>query len=489
MSRLRWSLVITFFASNGATAVHFITAILLARLLSPAEIGIFSITAVLVAIAHVFRDFGVTSYLLQEKELTTAAIRASMGVLVASSWLLALCLFLASGWIADFFIQPGIKPVMQVLAAGFLFIPFGAVPHTLLTRDYRAKEQAIVSIAGVTTYCTTALFLAYSGFSYMSLAWANLANILVSGLAYTLYRPVKLPWLPSFRGWSKVANFGAGTVLGGCVTQVNNALPDMMLGKSSGPHDVGLLSRANATAGIFEQIAGPTVNYAALPYLSQLHHGGEKLRIAIAKASAYLTACGWAPLAVSAVFSNEIVLFLYGAKWVECVPLMPILCLAAAIGMAFNFHWPGLLAVGRPYLAIAPSAALLVARVACILTIFDGSLLSFVWALALAKVATIPVNLHIQARYFDVGMRDFLIALRPSFAVAAICLGVAGALHAVIPATLSIALRLAIAGVVMFPVWILSVILVRHPLQDEFTRVGERFPPVARVLTFLRRTS
>ena len=37
MRNLRQSLTITFFASNGATVVNFIVAIILARLLTPAE--------------------------------------------------------------------------------------------------------------------------------------------------------------------------------------------------------------------------------------------------------------------------------------------------------------------------------------------------------------------------------------------------------------------------------------------------------------------
>jgi O-antigen/teichoic acid export membrane protein len=52
MPSLRKSLSITFLASNGATAVNFLVTIVLARLLTPAEIGIFSIAYVLVSVAH-----------------------------------------------------------------------------------------------------------------------------------------------------------------------------------------------------------------------------------------------------------------------------------------------------------------------------------------------------------------------------------------------------------------------------------------------------
>jgi len=72
MPTIRASLLITFFASNGATVVNFLVAIALARLLSPEEIGIYSIAAVLVYFAQIFRDFGVASYLQRERDLEVA---------------------------------------------------------------------------------------------------------------------------------------------------------------------------------------------------------------------------------------------------------------------------------------------------------------------------------------------------------------------------------------------------------------------------------
>jgi len=98
MPSLRSSLFITFLASNGAMAIQMIVTIVLARLLSPSEIGVFSITAVLVYIAHIFRDFGVTSYLQREKELTRDKVATAFGVLIASSWVIALMIYLLAPW-------------------------------------------------------------------------------------------------------------------------------------------------------------------------------------------------------------------------------------------------------------------------------------------------------------------------------------------------------------------------------------------------------
>ena len=485
MSRLRRSLAITFVASNGATVVTFLVSLVLARLLTPAEVGIFSMTAVLIGIAHVFRDFGVSAYLLQEKDLTPEKIRSASGILVVTSWLLGGIMFAASGAIAQALAQPATREVMQVLAAGFLFIPFGAITHTLLTREYRAREQTFAYVAGTGAYAISALALAYAGFSYMSLAWANLINIIATGTAYAFFRPRNAPWLPSLSGWNRVSRFSAGAIAAGFISQINNALPDIWLGKANGVHDVGLLSRANGTASIFMQIAGPTVNYAALPHLASLHHRGESLRRVLCKALAYLSVCAWPPLVVTAVYARDVVAFLYGSQWLECAPIVQLLCAGACIGIASHFHGAALQAIGRPMLAIVPSAAQLAARVACILLFFDGTLLSFGWGLVVAGALVIPVNLVLQSRFFNLRLRDLATALAPGMLVTLACGAVTVLLSVITPTHWPAYLRLLVVATLAVPTWVCAVALTRHPIVDELMLLGERYPIVARTIRCL----
>ena len=81
MVNIRRSLFITFFSSTGLTVIQFSVNLFLARLLSPAEIGVYSMTIVLINIAHIFQDFGVGSYLQREKDLTPEKLRAASGVI------------------------------------------------------------------------------------------------------------------------------------------------------------------------------------------------------------------------------------------------------------------------------------------------------------------------------------------------------------------------------------------------------------------------
>ena len=80
MANLRRSLVINFFSTSGATLMKFVVSVLLARILSPSEIGVFSMTVVFDGIAQIFRDFGVAAYLQREHELTPDKIRSATAV-------------------------------------------------------------------------------------------------------------------------------------------------------------------------------------------------------------------------------------------------------------------------------------------------------------------------------------------------------------------------------------------------------------------------
>lgn len=478
MSSIRQSLVLTFLSTNGATAVMFLVTIVLARLLEPAEVGIFSITSVMVAVAHLFRDFGVASYLQHEKELTRESVASAFGVLLVSSWTIALVVFLCSWPAAAFYREPGVRDVMQVLAVGFLFIPFGAVTHSLLTREYRAKEQAVVRVVGTLVYAASAITLASMGFSYMSMAWANLINIIVTALAYIPFRPPLVPWWPRFKGWRKVCHFGAGATLGTSLAAVDNAVPDLVLGRLSGAHDVGLMSRAVATTNLLNQVIGPTISYAVLPFLSRAHHQGQGLAEHMGRSVAYLTGLMWPAFLGTALFAEPIIRVLYGPNWVAAAPAVQGVCLWFALGTPFGFLGAAYMAIGRPYLATAPALASLALKALAIGVMYDGTLASFVWAMVLSGAAMVPVNGWMQRRYLGLGWRALLAALGQSLRVLAVCGAAVLALRWMgqgWPAWTNVLLLTGLLPMV----WVLAVWALRHPLRHELEVGAKRLPWLA----------
>ncbi|MCC2955050.1 oligosaccharide flippase family protein [Massilia sp. IC2-477] len=467
MANLRRSLVINFFSSSSAALVQFLVSVLLARMLSPSEIGVFSMTVVFVTIAHMFRDFGVATYIQREPELTPEKIRSALGILYATSWSLAVGLFALSAPLGDFFNEPGIVPVMRVLALGFIVIPFGSLTHSMLLRELAADKQAVVTAAGTIAYCASCLILAALDFGTMSLAWANLINICTCALAYIPFRPKGMPWIPSRRGWGRVINFGVGQLLTNCIDAANGSIAELVLGKLGSARHVGLFSRANSTVSIFSYLAGTTVTYGALTYLSQAHHRGESLVPTLRRAVTLLTGIGWPALALTAVFGRDLVLALYGPTWLDSVPAILPLCIAACFYLLFQYTPSALASIGRPYLGAIPQSATLVMRITLGVLLFDGTLVSFGWAVCLATMCVVPVMLYLQYHYLQFKPSTLFASVMPSLAVAVCCTVIGEALHLVLPESLPAMARLLLAFPFVLGTWYGALRLISHPLVNE----------------------
>lgn len=472
MSKLRRSLVINFLTSSGAALLQFITSIFLARLLSPSEIGVYSMAMVFVGIAHMFRDFGVPSYLQREANLTPEKIRSAIGVMFASTWSMATILYLVSGSIGAWFHEPATVPIMRLLAVGFLLIPFGAVTHAMLVRELAADKQAVVSAGSTVSYCFSCVGLAALGCGTLSIAWANLISNTVTALMYIPYRPPGLPWMPSFRHWKGIANFGMATLLTNTLNALSNSLPDVLLGKLSSARAVGLFSRANSTVALFTYVAGSTISYGAVAYMSQSHHRGEPLGPMLGRTTALLTGVAWPAYALTALLGHDIVVTLYGEKWLSCVPAILPLTAAAAVSILFQYAPAALTAIGRPYLSAVPAALTLFSRAVFAFVLFNGNLANYAWSITAATVAVAPVIIFQQSRYFGFGWRAMCISLWRSLVVTLLCVIGCAALLLVLPANMVPMIRLLTMMVPLVAIWYGALRLTHHELLPEVHHIA-----------------
>lgn len=470
MQSIRSKIAIQFFVSNGATVANFLLSIYIARLLDPAEIGIFSMAAVLVAFAHVFRDFGVVSFIRSQKNLSTQSLRAAMGVMVCASWSFALVVFLAAPFAAAYYKHPGVADVMRVLAIGFLFIPIGSIPQAVLSRELNVRVPAIVTALSVLAYASSCITLANLGYSYMSFAWANLINIVVTAATYSFLQPKDLPRLPSLRGWREVAHFGGGTMLTNSIRSADAALPDLVIGRLSGAHFVGLFSRANSTVNMMNYVAGPSINFATLPYLAQIHHSGADVSREVKRIVAYLTGVMWPALAVLACVPHDVILLLYGPAWLESAPVIPALCIMAASQMSFSVLQPAFTAMGRPYLAASPFLIGMLAKIVFAVMLFDGTLRSFAIAFVLGEMLSVPASLVLARMAMGITPLHWLAATWRSAVVVGAMLAGLQLFAPLMDAVEHPALRLLLVGIYALVVWPLLLLLLRHPLTDELLR-------------------
>ena len=474
MSSVRQKVALQFIVSNLALVANFVLTIVLARLLSPQDIGIFSMSAVLMAVAHVFRDFGVTSFIKREKELTPDSLSSALGVLLITSWSVAALMFLSAPYWAHFFHEARVVPVVQVLALGFVFIPFGAIPMAIISREMDVKKSATIGAVATVVYFGASVGLALAGFGPMTMAWANLINIIVTGAMARWALGRSLPWIPGFSQLKGIVHFGLGNLLTALLKAADNALPDILLGRWMTPTAVGLFSRANSTVNMVSTALLPTVNYFALPYMAKVHHANGPVAGEYLRATSLINSLILPALAAIAVLAHDIVSLLYGSTWLQAVPAVPWLCLAYAISSLFTLSAPVLTGVGKPYAAIGPNALLVVAKVACAVWLMDGTLGTFALAMALGQLLSVPYNLWIHARYLNLGWATWARSTIPVLAQALLVGGVCRGIREALPVSLTPLAAILVTSCSALVTLLASCFLLSLPMADELKRMQKK---------------
>ena len=131
----RRALVFSFIDRYAGLLLSVLSSMFIARLLSPAEIGVFSVTMVMLTFISSLRDLGAGQYLVQVHELTPQRIRATWTVLLGTGWLMAIVVLMIAEPIARFYHEPRMLDIMLVIAFNFAINPFGSMTYAWLMRE------------------------------------------------------------------------------------------------------------------------------------------------------------------------------------------------------------------------------------------------------------------------------------------------------------------------------------------------------------------
>lgn len=302
----------------------------LARLLTPADFGLIAMVAVLSGFLQILADAGVSSAIVQHDALTPAQLNTVFLVSLLTGALVGVVVALAAPWIASFYGDQALVPILYVSALNSLFIALGKVPSGLLERDLRFDLIARADLLAGLCSGLLALGVALSGGGY----WALLARDLSLCLLRSVLRLRASRWRPT----ASFAREGLGEVLGfsGHVTSftmlnywARNA-DNLLIGRLYGSSALGFYSRAYALMLYPLELFTATVNPVLHPTLARLFPDREAMLIFYTKVLRLIASLCIPVMAGLAVMAPETVLLIWGDAWGPSVPIFGIFCVIGA---------------------------------------------------------------------------------------------------------------------------------------------------------------
>lgn len=465
-------------------AIQFASSVIISRLfLSPAEVGLFSIALSAAMVASVLQDFGLSRYIAGLPTVDHAALARCSSVALLFSFVVA-GIIAASAWpMAHTYHQPSLLPIMLIIAASYLFVPFAVVPLALMGRTMSFRGHFSVNVGGAVAQSTVALGLAAMGYSSFALAWATLANGMARGIIAQFLRPA-LPWPLRIDGVKPIVGTGSRLTALYAVGALGNRTPDMIVGKLLGLVAVGLYSRAVSLSDQFRMLISGAIGSVFYPAFARIRDRGDPLGPAYLRVVAGYTAVIWPGMTGLAFCAQPIVHLLYGANWMGVAPLLTLIALTEIFLVALPLHTDLPILLGKLNRLLLFNLADMAMSVLLLAAFCRWGVMGAAasrLAYGLAWVALYARFLH-GVIGFD-SRRLLVIYLKSGLATLATVTPLALVyLFWASPATvtLSVLFPAVAAGVIL---WLGTLMLVRHPAFADITGLASHFlAPLRRVV-------
>lgn len=478
MSAVRRSLGFAFLERYLLIALQLLSFTLLARLLTPQQIGLYSVSMALVSMAQVVRDFGLANYLIQRKDLRSEDIGSALGLSLLLGGSLFLGINAAAPWIASFYNDASLARIVNIISINFLILPFNSISIALLRRDMHFDALMRINVSAATVGCFTTLGLAWAGVGSASLAWGEIGSSLTMAFGVSLAGAWGRLARPQLRRWRDILGFGGPVTAANVVTSVSMDINDLAVGKMLSFGQVAIASRAQGLMNLFARDIMGTVRSVAYPAFSKVHREGGALEQRHVQSLAVVSAVAWPFYGFVGLFSLEVLRLMFGPQWDASAPLVPIYCAAGAVSVLNGLVPTVMLAAGHSKLValadliIQPIKALLLVGVLWWWRALEPLALGF---LAMAIVA-VPYFYAFKQRCLPSDFRAIARELWRNALLALICL---------LPSALAAAWLRPAGGALALPVWLgcaaltsllwlAGLRLLGHPLYGELLALIRR---------------
>ena len=468
----RRALVWSFAERYAGLVISIASAMVLSRLLTPTQVGIYSLCAAFTAVAGILRDFGVSEYLIQEQELTRDKIRAAYGVAFLIAWTIGAAIFLARNEVARFYVEPEVARVLAVLALNFAILPISSPTFALLNRELAFRQLFFLQLTCNAAQAITSVTLAYLGFGVMSLAWGPIANVATQSIMLMWLRRQDGVVLPGLREWRQVLRFGTMYVASRSIEVLTRNFHEPVIAKTFGFAAVGLFSRAFGLIELFHTNVGAAVVRVATPVFAAEHRAGRPLSELYARATAIFVSVSWTFFGFVALMAEPIIHLMFGTQWLPAAPIAVVLALSTLPQALFAFVPQLLSATGHVAQRLKVSLCFSPVHLVGVLIASQFSLLAVAAVWMFSNSVMLVLYLRQLRRVLQSNLGELL---RPSVGSAVVAGGSIGmqvlshvALHHYhAPALLEIPCVFG-AGAVA---WYCVAKLLRHPAHEELGRL------------------
>ncbi len=311
-----------------------VNALVLVRLLVPADIGVVALGYSFVSSLDQFCTVDIKDAIIRDDRGDRELFDTGFTLNLLRALLMGAALAIGAGPIAHFFGDPRLKGIVLVFAAMTAFTGLTNIGTIEFRRhiafDKEFIPQVVPRIFSVAIALTAGILLR----SYWALV-VGIASVTVLGVIFSYWMHPDRPRL-ALGAWRRVAGFSLWMWVVGLITLARTQAPILIIGRLIGPAAVGIFSIGSEVANFPATELVMPLSRASFSGFAAVRRSGDS------GGSAFLRILGAMVLitlpagtGISAV-AYPVVELAFGPAWMKAVPLAQILGLSGMLGL---FGW------------------------------------------------------------------------------------------------------------------------------------------------------
>lgn len=308
--------------------VQFLVMLVVARILSPKDYGLIGMLAIFIHVSQSLVESGFSQALIRKKDRTELDNNTIFYFNIVMSLFIYAILYLIAPYVASFYNEPLLCPVMRVFSLVVIINSFNIVQRALFSIHLDFKKTAHAAMSSALISGVAAIYMAKKGFGVWTLVYQQIIFGIVSTTVLWYYSTWRPKWVYSWKSFKEMFAFGFNLLISGLIDTVYKNLYTIVIGKVFNATSLGYYSRADHYAQL------PASNFNAVflrvtyPVLCKMQDDENRLREnyrKLLRVSAFVIfpiMCGLAGAAYPSV------VMLIGKKWAFASVLLVPICLA-----------------------------------------------------------------------------------------------------------------------------------------------------------------
>ncbi len=403
--------------------IDFVTIVVLARLLTPADFGLVAIAASVATIIEGLSDFDVNKARIRSRDDARSLYDTAWTLSALRGLLTALIMILIAATLPD----GRIAPVLMALAPSPLFKGLANPRFVAFERDLVYSRVAGLTLAAKLAAFAVTVTVAVMTRSY----WALVLGILAGSLVSLILSYAMRPYLPrvrftrsreifAFSGWMSLATM---------VTTLSMETDKLIVGRLLGVADAGFYFMTQRVGVLPTRELISPLQRLLFPSFSEIADDRNRLRSSVSESINVLASLSLPAGCGFALVAGDFVPLVLGEDWLPIIPLLMILVPFLGLRGTLSMALPSVMALGMTRLLFQVSLVYALVHVPAFVlgTLYFG-LTGAVTSIVVAGLFYTYLNAWILGRTLGIGAGEIAHRMRRPLAATAVLVGTVSAL-------------------------------------------------------------